>query len=242
VSEGSNDDLTHKQRAFVEHYLACNFNATEAAKRAGYSEKTAYSQGQRLLKNVEVTAIVSQRLAEAAMTADEALARLSDMAKGDMSEFITVRREVYRESLPVTREAGIRRLGMKVANARWTLENAPLSPEETDVLEGRIGLWQQQINKWQEENAPDVVYLEGEGPERERTITELDVEKAKAAGKLHLIRKYRMGKDGLSFELYDAQGALVDILKIHGRYIDRKDLTSGGQPLKAYVGIDVDEV
>lgn len=45
--------LSEKQRVFCEHYAAC-FNATEAAKRAGYSAKTAYSQGQRLLKNVEV--------------------------------------------------------------------------------------------------------------------------------------------------------------------------------------------
>ena len=36
-------------------------SATEAAKRAGYSEKSADSQGQRLLKNVEVKRIVRGR-------------------------------------------------------------------------------------------------------------------------------------------------------------------------------------
>ena len=46
--------LNEKQKAFCEHY-ASTFNATESAKRAGYSEKTAYSIGQRLLKNVEVS-------------------------------------------------------------------------------------------------------------------------------------------------------------------------------------------
>lgn len=45
--------MTEKQRRFAECY-ASNPNATEAAKAAGYSERTAYSQGQRLLKNVEV--------------------------------------------------------------------------------------------------------------------------------------------------------------------------------------------
>lgn len=44
--------LNEKQQAFCEYYAAC-FNATEAARKAGYSEKTAYSIGQRLLKNVE---------------------------------------------------------------------------------------------------------------------------------------------------------------------------------------------
>ena len=45
--------LTPKQQAFCEHYIACH-NATQAAVLAKYSEKTAYSQGQRLLKNVEI--------------------------------------------------------------------------------------------------------------------------------------------------------------------------------------------
>lgn len=45
--------LTAKQEKFVKEYLT-DLNATQAAIRAGYSEKTAYSQGQRLLKNVEI--------------------------------------------------------------------------------------------------------------------------------------------------------------------------------------------
>lgn len=51
--------LNEKQKAFCEHYAAC-LNATEAAKRAGYSEKTSYSIGQRLLKNVEIQNYIQQ--------------------------------------------------------------------------------------------------------------------------------------------------------------------------------------
>lgn len=36
------------------HEYCADFNATQAAIRAGYSEETAYSIGQRLLKNVEI--------------------------------------------------------------------------------------------------------------------------------------------------------------------------------------------
>lgn len=50
--------LTVKQRRFVELY---NGNATEAAIGAGYSPKTAYSQGQRLLKHVEVGKVITNR-------------------------------------------------------------------------------------------------------------------------------------------------------------------------------------
>lgn len=37
-----------------------DLNATQAAIRAGYSAKTAYSQGQRVLKNVEVQAAIQK--------------------------------------------------------------------------------------------------------------------------------------------------------------------------------------
>lgn len=47
------DDLTPRQQRFVQEYLL-DLNATQAAIRAGYSRKTAYSMGQRLLKNVEL--------------------------------------------------------------------------------------------------------------------------------------------------------------------------------------------
>lgn len=52
--------LGPKQQRFVEEYLK-DLNATQAAERAGYSLKTAASQGSRLLKNVEIAAELAQR-------------------------------------------------------------------------------------------------------------------------------------------------------------------------------------
>jgi phage terminase small subunit len=51
--------LSLKQQKFCEYYVELG-NATEAAKKAGYSEKTAYSQGQRMLKNVEIQKYVNE--------------------------------------------------------------------------------------------------------------------------------------------------------------------------------------
>ena len=53
--------LTPKQAEFVRQYLV-DLNATQAAIRAGYSEKTANEQGSRLLANVSVSqAIVAAK-------------------------------------------------------------------------------------------------------------------------------------------------------------------------------------
>lgn len=55
--------MTAKQKRFAEEYLV-DCNATQAAIRAGYSEKTAYSAGQRQLKNVEVKTYIDEQLAQ----------------------------------------------------------------------------------------------------------------------------------------------------------------------------------
>lgn len=52
-----------KQKRFVDEYLI-DFNATQSAIRAGYSKQTAYSQGQRLLKKVEVQEEIEKRRKE----------------------------------------------------------------------------------------------------------------------------------------------------------------------------------
>lgn len=45
--------MNERQKVFVEEYMK-DMNATQAAIRAGYSEKTARSQGQRLLTKVDI--------------------------------------------------------------------------------------------------------------------------------------------------------------------------------------------
>lgn len=59
MKEKKNKQLTPMQKRFIHEYQI-DMNATQAAIRAGYSEKTAYSQGQRLLKHVEVFTRIQQ--------------------------------------------------------------------------------------------------------------------------------------------------------------------------------------
>jgi len=50
--------LTDKQERFAQAYVL-HRNATEAAKTAGYSTRSAYNQGYRMLKNDEITERIS---------------------------------------------------------------------------------------------------------------------------------------------------------------------------------------
>lgn len=100
--------LTNKQRVFVNEYLR-DFNATQAALRSGYSPKTAYSIGQRLLKNVEISSVIDERI----MSADEAAAKLSDIARGDIADLMSVSSMGFDIELIEEDENGERRINPK---------------------------------------------------------------------------------------------------------------------------------
>jgi len=55
--------MNDKQKHFADEYIISR-NATQSAIKAGYSEKTAYSIGQRLLKNVEISEYIKKRTEE----------------------------------------------------------------------------------------------------------------------------------------------------------------------------------
>lgn len=67
--------MTERVERFIAEYLR-EPNATKAAKLAGYSEKTAYSQGQRLLKNVEVKRRIDATHEKATRRAEITVARV----------------------------------------------------------------------------------------------------------------------------------------------------------------------
>jgi len=149
--------LTSRQRAFIAYYIE-TWNAAEAARRAGYSEKTARFIGSQNLTKLNIRAEIDRRLAAMAMSAEEILARLKDQAGASMADFVSV-------------------------------------DEET-----------------------------GEA--------KLDLAKAEKAGKLHLLKKIRVGDKETTIELYDGQAALVHLGRHHGLFTDKQDITSGGQPIQ----------
>ena len=74
-----------KQARFVDEYLI-DLNATQAAIRAGYSAKTAYAIGNKLLKETEIKesidAAMSSRSERTGITADKVLADI-ELIKAD---------------------------------------------------------------------------------------------------------------------------------------------------------------
>ena len=80
-------ELTDKQARFCEEYLI-DLNATQAAIRAGYSEKTANEQGARLLANVSVQEKIAELKAERSkrteITQDSVIQELAAVARAEV--------------------------------------------------------------------------------------------------------------------------------------------------------------
>jgi phage terminase small subunit len=86
------DTLPQKAQNFVREYFAQGFNATAAAKAAGYSEKTAYSAASRLLRNVEVQKALKMHLNKLAEKVDlkgeDILRELKYIGFADISDLV----------------------------------------------------------------------------------------------------------------------------------------------------------
>ncbi len=137
--------LSKKKLLFCEAYVSNGLNGAKAAIAVGYAAASARQTASRLLTNADIEAEISRLLADQVMSRDQALASMSDMARADIDDFI---------SLP-------------------------------------------------------------------GTFPYIDLDKARALGKTHLIKKIKVrGDGGMEIELYDRQTAVRDIGKHHGLWKD----------------------
>lgn len=85
--------MTPKMQKFVDEYLV-DLNATQAAIRAGYSKKTAYSIGVSNLKKAEIQAALQKRQKSAAekleITRERVLKELASIGFAKATDFLTI--------------------------------------------------------------------------------------------------------------------------------------------------------
>lgn len=81
--------LTTRERLFVTYYLGkAEGNGTLAATMAGYGNPAVAAS--RLIRRDKIRRAIDAKLDKAAMDADEVLARLSDLGRANMSDFVSI--------------------------------------------------------------------------------------------------------------------------------------------------------
>lgn len=82
-------NLTPKQKAFADYYVECG-NATEAAKRAGYSESSAKEIGCENLTKPNISAYIAERTApiekKRIATGDDVMEFFTAVMKGEVKD------------------------------------------------------------------------------------------------------------------------------------------------------------
>jgi len=149
-----------KHKKFADLYLKY-MNATRAYQetypKASY--ETSMVNSSKLLRNTKISAYIQDKLKEYQMDAEEALRRMSDIARGDMSDMMDVTSVGWALDMKKAQERGKTHLIKKVKQTTIT-----------------------KIGRKQDDDDEERTYLE--------------------------------------VELYPADAALRDILKVHGRYND----------------------
>ncbi len=133
--------LTPKQRMFVAEYLV-DFNATQAAIRAGYSPDSASVQGSRLLSYANVSGAIN----EAVMSREETLLRITDIARGDLADLFDITSLGFVVDLAKAKADNKTKLLKKVKQKVTTITRQvgkDQPPEEVEIVDTEIELLSQ---------------------------------------------------------------------------------------------------
>lgn len=138
--------LTDKRRAFITEYLR-DFNATQAALRAGYSPKTAGSIGHDLLKIPEISQAIQTDINDRTMTAGEVLTRLTDIARGDIADLMALSTAGFTFELATNDDNGNlipnpkTKLIKKIKQKVTTIIGKNTSDEDREIIETELELY-----------------------------------------------------------------------------------------------------
>lgn len=135
--------LSSKQRVFVDEYLKC-FNASEAARRAGYSGAHLHTNASKLLQITTIKDEISARLQASHMSADEALMRVSDEGRGDIGDLVDDNGLI---DLRVAREKGMTKLIRKIKQKTITHIGKTDSDGDTEITEIEFEMYDAQKAK-----------------------------------------------------------------------------------------------
>lgn len=221
--------LTPKQQRFVEEYLV-DLNATQAAIRAGYSERTANEQGARLLANASVAAAIAEaqaaRSARTEITQDVVLQRLWQIATADANDLVEFRRTCCRHCWGVGHD--YQRTDRELAKLAAEWGKAKMQGEAVEDIDTSGG------NGWDPRRDPHpdcpVCFGEGQGD-----VMVKDTRKLNAAGRA-LYNGVKVTKEGVQIAVKDPMQALQLVGRHMGMFKDRTEVSGpDGSPLQVII-------
>jgi phage terminase small subunit len=210
--------MTNKQKVFAEEYLI-GFNATKAAIHAGYSEKTAYSIGWENLRKPEIRSYINSKLAELSLSAEETTKLITDIAKGNLSDYFTQRQVERTPRIEKSLKAIIEDFKNEIAFEEEFKEVADFDSKEMKAFALKLSEMKRSLIRMELElkHNPKATRIVND-----KTIFvevfELDMKKLVADKERWRIKSITPGEHGIKVEIHDAQTALTNIARMHGLF------------------------
>lgn len=222
-------ELTAKQRCFVEEYLV-DLNATQAAIRAGYSEKTAEAQASRLLTKVNVQELIDELMAERSqrteITAEKVLQRWWDIATADPNEIIHLRRVCCRHCYGKDHQYQWRDEEEYQQAVKLAVKKAQENEDIIPAIPSNAGGYG--FDRLISPN-PDCPYCSGEGHSE---IHAEDTRHLSSKAKL-LFAGIKQTQAGIEIKLQDQGKALENVAKHLGMFTEKHEITGkDGAPIQ----------
>lgn len=215
--------LTDKEKRFCQEYII-DFNGTQAAIRAGYSSKTAYAIACEMLQKPKIRTVIDKRLVELSLSAEESQKLVSDIARGSLNDYFVIRKVERIPRIQVALRVVIDNLKEQIAFEKEYLETAEkeivvLSKEEIGMHEAVIQRMEKELIRYQVElrRNPTATRII-DGPVEWVDVAELDMPKLVADKEKGKIKSIAPGQFGMKVEMYPADAALTNLLRIHGKF------------------------
>lgn len=228
--------LTTKQQRFVEEYCV-DWNCTQAAIRAGYSEDTASEIGYENLRKPQIKAAIDARLTELSLSAGQTTKLISEIAETRLNDYMRVKMVPTRERVEAYANVLLQQVKEEIALIEE--KAAPLSKKEAAAFRSMlVKLRKRQVELELEilRFGPTAIVF-AEGPLMLKEVVELDLvalAKAKNEGR---IKSWTPTEFGVKVEMYPADAALRDMGRIHG--IFEKDNKQAGTVAVVHAKVEV---
>lgn len=226
--------LNARQKFFCEEYVKC-MNGTEAAIAAGYSKKNARTIASENLTKLNIRTYLDKRFSQLSMSKAEAVKLMSDLGHTALNEFFQIKKRSHTPKITKHLTEVIAEIKAEIEDAEKFMERAMITDKESvDRHEKEQKDRQKEIVRLQiqlERNPSASIITKG--PEQLIDVAELDLVKMvkdKVRGRIKSITPTEFGH---KIELYAADNAIRDMLKIHGAYEPEK-LEIGGPDGKAF--------
>ncbi|MGB3946677.1 MAG: terminase small subunit [Bacteroidia bacterium] len=210
--------LTNKQKTFCDEYCI-DLNATAAAIRAGYSKKTAYSIGSENLRKPEIKDFIKSKLNERAISAEETTKLIADIARGNLSDYLTAKRVEYTPRVERSLKELIFDLKKRIELEIEFKNVASLDEKEVKAHNRKVKELNQEVLRMELELQQD--------PKASRIVNdktilvevfELDMNKLVADKERGKIKSIVPGEFGVKVEIHDAHAALTNLARMHGLF------------------------